>query len=352
MDDLRQELENAKAEIRNLRRAIPKLPPPERLYEMIIAQCREFYRCTKRITHLDSKIRALRKSTESLEARLKELKLLEVTHDKSRLEFMLVRSQLRTLVATVPLMFAMGAVSEEVWNTWMDRHQKNDDGKFLLTDFTTIESAINDQLQLLDDYRSNLESLRTDLQEEEQKDTASFQEEIIKAIEQLQLSVDSALKNIAHPQPAHPQVEVVQAQEEVQVIEENAEFMEEIDDLEAEEDPVQEPEEVPQDDRNNDVRHQMEQELQQARQALGNFVQIIAELREQKTCQPRRFERGTIHREMDRMMRCAFCEAIGNHYSDSCVEVRSPQERRRVIERQRKCSMCLEYCTGGRNCTK
>ncbi|VDP52640.1 unnamed protein product [Heligmosomoides polygyrus] len=118
--------------------------------------------------------------------------------------------------------------------------------------------------------------------------------------------------------------------------------MEEIDDLEAEEDPVQEPEEVPQDDRNDNVRHQMEQELQQARQAVGNFAQTIAELREQKTCQSRRFERGTIHCEMDRMMRCAFCEVTGNHYPDFCVAVRSTQEGRRVIERQRKCSMCPE----------
>ncbi|VDO80901.1 unnamed protein product, partial [Heligmosomoides polygyrus] len=145
--------------------------------------------------------------------------------------------------------------------------------------------------------------------EEEQKDTAYFQEEIIKAIEQLQLSVDNALKDIAHPQPAQTQVEVVPAQEEVQVIEEN-EFMEEIDDLEAEEDPVQESEKVPQEDCNDDVRHQMEHELQQARQALSNFVQIIAELREQKTCQPRGFERGAIHREIDRMMRCAFLKRL------------------------------------------
>ncbi|WKY03769.1 hypothetical protein Q1695_005042 [Nippostrongylus brasiliensis] len=387
--NLRSQLEEAKAENEKFRHAIPKLPTPERLHEMIVAQYQEFYRCTKRIAHLDANIRRTRNSKRSWETRMQELKQHELAHEKTRLEFLLVRAQLRTLMATPALLFCMNSISEEVWEAWMETPQKNDDGKPLLQNYGAIENAITDQLQLLEEYRSNLQTLRAELEGEQQKNTFSFQDEVLEGIKKLQSSMEktapefdfTSLRRILEEQEQKnsiPRQEFMKAVEEIQhcirealqnaadihqpkpkqeempglvdddIINDNIEFMEELDDLEM----VDESADEPAQQRNNDLRQQLQDQLQQARQGRNDLVQIIADLRNQKTCQPRRFERGFINKAIERTMRCAFCSAIGSHYSDSCTEVKSTQERRRLIEGQRKCTMCLEYCIGGERCAK
>ncbi|WKY03768.1 hypothetical protein Q1695_005042 [Nippostrongylus brasiliensis] len=326
--NLRSQLEEAKAENEKFRHAIPKLPTPERLHEMIVAQYQEFYRCTKRIAHLDANIRRTRNSKRSWETRMQELKQHELAHEKTRLEFLLVRAQLRTLMATPALLFCMNSISEEVWEAWMETPQKNDDGKPLLQNYGAIENAITDQLQLLEEYRSNLQTLRAELEGEQQKNTFSFQDEVLEGIKKLQSSMEktapefdfTSLRRILEEQEQKnsiPRQEFMKAVEEIQhcirealqnaadihqpkpkqeempglvdddIINDNIEFMEELDDLEM----VDESADEPAQQRNNDLRQQLQDQLQQARQGRNDLVQIIADLRNQKTCQPRRFER-------------------------------------------------------------
>ncbi|KAL6727556.1 hypothetical protein Aduo_009424 [Ancylostoma duodenale] len=142
-----------------------------------------------------------------------------------------------------------------------------------------------------------------------------------------------------------------QVQREEQAIQDNAEYMEEVSDMQAdEEDFAQAP---PQHRDDEQVKLQIQQEIGQKRQAIRNFEQIIEELRQLLTCPPRRFERGNITHELERFMRCAFSDVAGHHYSYKCMEVKSVRDRRRVLEEKRKCPLCLEgFCIGGNTCKK
>uniref|UniRef100_A0A183F5L8 Integrase_H2C2 domain-containing protein n=1 Tax=Heligmosomoides polygyrus TaxID=6339 RepID=A0A183F5L8_HELPZ len=146
LEDARKNLAEVSNELKKLRRALPPLPDPDRLYVNTIDRCHEFHACTKKMTQLEERIRALARSTEDLDVRLHELSLLEVTADKLRLEFLFVRCQLRTLFAAPELLFATGKISENVWDAWMSNPQFNDDGKPLLMKPNVIETAIADQL--------------------------------------------------------------------------------------------------------------------------------------------------------------------------------------------------------------
>ncbi|KAK5969094.1 hypothetical protein GCK32_017431 [Trichostrongylus colubriformis] len=44
-------------------------------------------------------------------------------------------------------------------------------------------------------------------------------------------------------------------------------------------------------------------------------------------------------------LRCAFCGALGAHYSDSCPKVREAELRNQVIARHKLCRFCLEDCS-------
>ncbi|VDK70568.1 unnamed protein product [Cylicostephanus goldi] len=95
----------------------------------------------------------------------------------------------------------------------------------------------------------------------------------------------------------------------------------------------------------------LELELGQNRQAIADLNLMIEELENQKTCWPRRYH-GKIQKSCERNMSCAFCNEIGDHYSDSCTEIPTGRERREVLNMKRRCATCLEYCSGGDLCKK
>lgn len=61
----------------------------------------------------------------------------------------------------------------------------------------------------------------------------------------------------------------------------------------------------------------------------------------EESCDPRDFENGIIRREDEKLMRCAFCKQIGEHYSDSCPEYRDSARRSRIIADEKRCTACL-----------
>ncbi|KAK6035429.1 hypothetical protein COOONC_27066 [Cooperia oncophora] len=91
--------------------------------------------------------------------------------------------------------------------------------------------------------------------------------------------------------------------------------------------------------------HHLEQELKE----VHNKIRELAALRR---CRPRQYEEG-ITREEETTMRCAFCFAEGRHYSDSCPEVRTVEERLESLRRRRRCTICLDIeCDMGYFCPK
>ncbi|KIH54198.1 hypothetical protein ANCDUO_15657 [Ancylostoma duodenale] len=117
--------------------------------------------------------------------------------------------------------------------------------------------------------------------------------------------------------------------------------------------PIEEGEPVPDEDSDEAALRRIQREMNHARQALHDFEMIIKQLRDQPTCAPRRFERGNIRKSEECNMRCAFCEAIGVHYSDSCTTIVREAQRKEVLIQRSKCEMCLErYCMRGAHCRK
>ncbi|KAK5980695.1 hypothetical protein GCK32_007999 [Trichostrongylus colubriformis] len=62
----------------------------------------------------------------------------------------------------------------------------------------------------------------------------------------------------------------------------------------------------------------------------------------------RKFTQTIILRPEERYLRCGFCDAKGEHYSDSCPQFRTVEERRRMI----RCKFCLDTMHSSRNCTR
>ncbi|KAL6729557.1 hypothetical protein Aduo_000601 [Ancylostoma duodenale] len=95
----------------------------------------------------------------------------------------------------------------------------------------------------------------------------------------------------------------------------------------------------------------MDQELNRAPQELRDTNSIINEQEREKTRVPGRHQRGAMSRERDRYMRCTFCDK--NHYSNSCTNSVSVEDRKRELHVRRRSEMCLEtFCFGDRNCVK
>lgn len=101
------------------------------------------------------------------------------------------------------------------------------------------------------------------------------------------------------------------------------------------------------------IVRQIEANIRNVQQALSNSEGIIRGLEEQYVCPPRNFDHDRIDRSQDGYMKCAFCEAVGTHYSDSCTNIRDANSRRQAITDANKCILFLEYvCSRDRTCKK
>ncbi|VDP09512.1 unnamed protein product, partial [Heligmosomoides polygyrus] len=244
-----------------------------------------------------------------------------------------------------------GVRQELLKKHWMAAPQLNDEGKPLLMDPHLLDSVIADQLMLLDDHRSTLNDLRCLILAESNQESSTFQEQVKTALVNMQSSLDAALQALAQrPQPpadkpvhnplpepddnapAHEDIPV--HQQEGEVIHDNLEFMEQIDEDLDPQPEYKEPEHQVNDNvepmehidgveaepqPNAPIRQQIEQELQQLRQAQNDFHLMIEELRN-----------PSAHQE----------------------DVRLARKRRSIIENRKRCLECLEYCRGGKQCPK
>ncbi|CAJ0610607.1 unnamed protein product, partial [Cylicocyclus nassatus] len=104
--------------------------------------------------------------------------------------------------------------------------------------------------------------------------------------------------------------------------------------------------------RNEDLLSALQVEKKQTLQAIHDLNLLIDALEKENTCGPRRYHKGEIRKDTERNMSCAFCSAVGYHYSDSCPEVPTGRERRELLEASNRCETCLEYCAGGNLCRK
>ncbi|EYC22492.1 hypothetical protein Y032_0017g3384 [Ancylostoma ceylanicum] len=178
------------------------------------------------------------------------------------------------------------------------------------------------------------------LNEEHGAESTQWQEEAGDASQQMSAQPREKVENLC------PQTEDLDEQREFEMIEGNVEFMEGVDEAVNEHDDADI-------DEDQMRRHQLELELARARQALRDLHSIILDLENQPTCAARRIHHGTTYRDGERFLRCAFCPAMGIHYSDSCPTVMDTTVRKQMVQEKRKCELCLEtFCAGDRECKK
>ncbi|VDP06529.1 unnamed protein product [Heligmosomoides polygyrus] len=439
-----------------LRNAIPPLPSPEELNANIIRQ------------------------------------LLEVTIDKTKLELTLIRMHLSTPWTIPGILFALYVTTPEVSEAMMNRPQFDDEDRPLLIDYSQINAAVSDQLELLCQHQDNIKQIRNNLLLENQKEEKSFRDRVMqefKVLENLMTTMErnpvvlnweafdmdfSARIAVFHnrgpegvnagpdlgdtssggrgnedelkidarfywlgPANVHNAVRDVDADDadaddvgadadidhreldaglpyadieddvEVREAEEthaNEDFIEPIDELDvggigpedvivAVEDiyenadmagPMDQPDhdeirpeevlvvadEVDGDqdqhdaarrrqgivDQGPDDRDVIEELFLRQRRAIqerDDLQMMINELESQERCAPRRYREGMIRRRAEFGMPCVFCEALGHHYSDSCLEVMDAQERKRILRETGRCKQCLDRgCEGGDDCRK
>uniref|UniRef100_A0A7I4XZ14 DUF1758 domain-containing protein n=1 Tax=Haemonchus contortus TaxID=6289 RepID=A0A7I4XZ14_HAECO len=263
----------------------------------------------------------------------------------------------------------------------------------------------NYHLQTLTSLHDTLANLRLNVQNMKDQETLAFENYVrstLSKLEQLTMEVktivvESALSRERNPDPPeHDNVGeregIQRIQEEDDIIERNANFMEGIEEPEegAEEgdwEPA-EPEEVaeegdwepaepeeageeeegepvgaeedPVDDFPNGLMEEddeaisrIQRELRNTEQAILDFDRMLRHLEVERLCPPRRYDQGHINKAHERFMRCVFCEAVGHHYSDSCTVVRDVASRNQLIESSKRCKQCLEViCARGLACKK
>uniref|UniRef100_A0A7I4YCV6 CCHC-type domain-containing protein n=2 Tax=Haemonchus contortus TaxID=6289 RepID=A0A7I4YCV6_HAECO len=282
-------------------------------------------------------------------------------------------------------------MSEEFWGTLMRQPQEVRQGEPLLMDIETIEIVIADHLQTLTSLHDTLANLRLNVQNMKDQETLAFENYVrstLSKLEQLTMEVKTIVVESAHSRerkpdpPEHDNVgereEIQRIQDEDEIIERNANFMEGIEEPEegaeegdwepaepeeageegdgepvgAEEDPVDDfPNGLMEED--DEAISRIQRELRNTEQAILDFDRMMLPLEGERLCPPRRYDQGHINKAHERFMRCVFCEAVGYHYSDSCTVVRDVASRNQLIESNKRCKQCLEViCARGLACKK
>ncbi|KAL6742396.1 hypothetical protein Aduo_015550 [Ancylostoma duodenale] len=299
--------------------------------------------------------------------------------DKMQLEFLLIRTELRTLFATPPLLIATGAISDHSWESMISQPQWDESDTPLLMKQQAIENVISDQLQLLEEYRSTLSEIRELLEIEDQKDAHRFQIAVLASLANLTRVVTEGFRE---PDNKSELVDTIQktVEECFSRFERNAlrdevseqPFIKENDrnirggegmpaHAEDREDAPQEEEK----DRQNTWIWSKKWKRKMRRKSGGSHKTQLEEQRSSANW----ISRGKHSRILrissrswtgyqdasqddERTLRCAFCERVGDQYSDSCTVFRNVEERKRLLQSRRRCVACLDVVFTSHICRK
>ncbi|KAK6028163.1 hypothetical protein OSTOST_05791 [Ostertagia ostertagi] len=394
--------------LRRIKEAIPPLPEPYTLYNKIVHRSMELRIATRFMSDLFNRIQELRISKESPKERWVQLKLLETLREKTYAEFALLRSEIRMLFTAVPLVIALELISEDDWDALITKPQRDDRGKALVLDQHQLERVMTDQFDILEEYRLMLAELRHEIKDEEshqaedfqksvlsalkdvsesvkagfrnftpsndrndleelrnivQNETSKLQEDITLFVEHVRNTVVEALSKLSAPTTAEERTvdnpedasdgegegtEVLQPETdspdkmEAQIIQQNVEFMENVGmDDEEEYEALR-----------WQRRRQIDRKLYDAYVEIQELDELISELEKEPKCEPRDFKRGLIRRWDEKTIRCVFCDRVGIHYSDSCDVYKESSVRRLLLDREHRCSCCLEIKLTHHDCRK
>ncbi|KIH59879.1 zinc knuckle, partial [Ancylostoma duodenale] len=294
MDRYREELRKTKSELNHLKNAIPHLPTPQELRGQIIEQCMRLPRCLREVDTYGKRLQRVQNSSGNAKERNPEITQLETLSAKLRAELDSIRFTLRVLHATAPLLIATKAISNAAWEALIDEPAYDINDEPLLMKRKDVEKVIDDQIRQLQEKQAILENVRNELTFEENEQARNFQEAVMDALR----TIHSSILTLQEDQ--RKRLELFQ---EHQRIANNARFAESI--------------QIDEDAYDDEPRYWREQEIAHLERRIDELDDMISVLESAKKCEPRAFVEGVFHEE-ERRMQCVFCEAIGQHYSDSC----------------------------------
>ncbi|KAL6723664.1 hypothetical protein Aduo_018643 [Ancylostoma duodenale] len=190
---------NAYEELSRLLRicnAILTLPKPVVVYNKIIHGSLTLQITARSMKNLHDRLKAVRTSDKGWQERLTQLELVEAIRDKLHVEFALIRSDLRTLFAVVPLLIATDAISKQQWDELVKRPQYDDVGKPVTVNQGKLELIISDQIDLLEETRLSILEMRREFLEEERRETQRFQASVLASLKNLHDTVDKGFANV------------------------------------------------------------------------------------------------------------------------------------------------------------
>lgn len=201
--------------------------------------------------------------------------------------------------------------------------------KPLLMKRKDVERVIADQIRQLQEKQAIVENVRNELTFEENEQARNFQESVMDALR----TIHSSILTLQEDQRKR-----LELFHEHKRIANNASFAESI--------------QLDEDAYDDEPRYWQEQEIAHLERRIDELDDMISVLESAKKCEPRAFVEGVFHEE-ERRMQCVFCEAIGQHYSDSCGWVRRLEERKNILRTKQRCFTCLERrCSGDQSCPK
>ncbi|KAK5986509.1 hypothetical protein GCK32_008348 [Trichostrongylus colubriformis] len=423
------ELERLQAELKQLREALPTLPDPDTLYAHISDTCLKVHALKDPITKLGKQIDSLRKDEGNVEQRNNTYQLLDMTVWKIQYQLLLYHTTLDNLLTFPPILVATQAMEDSSWQTKMSSELLDIDDKPVRTNPTEVFEDIATHLKTLERYTRTLDSIEDDIGNQDLREAGDFQRRVLLELQAIRLHLQQTERRESDQTPAAgggedasghlsfegpvdvnypdysdsdedeeeavgkggPEVEEaqeadagivdVQRQENAQ-IQQNAEFMEqveedeeainpadlmvlvaedlvEIDDAPGEEEPgPARPAEREvrirprEEERPEDRVARLRQELRQAQQARENLDMMMRQVEAQGSGPLRNFICRGMRRE-DEEMPCIFCKVRGRHYSDQCTTFSSARQREKILADEGRCRACLDWwCPRGPRCKK
>ncbi|KAK5969572.1 hypothetical protein GCK32_009023 [Trichostrongylus colubriformis] len=257
----------------------------------------------------------------------------------------------------------MEFVSEANWRAMMSQPQYDEEDHPILMDQSTIKD---------NDYRETL-------QREEHAEKEQFQSKVISLFDQVQGTLEKGLEEatkITHDIVRNALKEMTKAtttlihettqtdsvasiesdagrrkrhltengekdDDEAEKIKENAEYMEEIEEMETGDEwhlPSHNNEENA---KREEAIYDICEEIEHVEREIDDCEATINELDVLTICRSRDFQKAVIRNELESGMHCAFCNKIGDHYSDSCATHPSVKDRPYIVRQESRCHMCL-----------
>nr|CDJ93604.1 unnamed protein product [Haemonchus contortus] len=346
--NIAEEYRKTKRDLLRLRSALPRLMKPSKLLDRIVSKTRDVMLECSILDRLRANVPYFTNCSERFGEMERDIQILETKAENCEIRFLYLRHCLRTLHATAPLLIATGRTSDAAWTAMLEQKQKYCDAEgkahSMVIHQDVVENILADQLSSITEFFATLRSLRAEVLKQQQDFQVSCQQKLEDSINTMQNSIQELAERIDslwQTQRRKTSSRAAEVDEHPRRNDDNDEpgqdeiFMDtdEFDEKNREEMDI--------------VRRTMEAKIH----ALGIRIQSLMKT---QPCQPRQYSKGMRpDHPSESNMRCIFCGARGDHYSDSCGKVRDSKRRRILLKRYRRCVNCLEIgCLEEETCPK